>query len=51
MIYDPTISFYSHILHWKIYGGIHNKAIYFSSICKCCFENKKEKKNTKVAVI
>ena len=43
---DPGISLSIHIfLHWKIYGGIHNKAIYFSSICKCCFENKKEKKH------
>ena len=44
---DPAISFYSHIFALEN----NNKAIYFSSICKCCFENKKEKKNTKVAVI
>ena len=52
MKFDPAIPISIHIfLHWKIYGGIHNKAIYFSSICKCCLKNKKEKRNPKVAVI
>lgn len=50
MKFDPEIPLSIHIfLHWKIYGGIHNKVIQFSSICKCCFKNKKEKRNPKVA--